>query len=65
MLSYNPQLRKRTCKTTATDRKQVTINISMISAARFVLNCQDPGATLFSITLKEIDYEIRDCQVTN
>ena len=44
------------------DRKQITIDISMISAAGFVLNCQDPGATLFSITLEEIDREIQDRQ---
>ena len=46
----------------ATDCKQVTIDISMISAAGFALNCQDPGATLFSITLEEIDCEIQDWQ---
>ena len=37
----------------------------MISAAGFVLNCQDPGATLFSITLEEIDREIQDRQTTD
>ena len=36
---YNLRLKKRTCKITATDQKQVTINISMISAAGFALNC--------------------------
>ena len=60
--SYNPQLKKRTRKTMATDCKQVTIDISMISAAGFALNCQDPGATLFSITLEEIDRKIQDWQ---
>jgi hypothetical protein len=61
--SYNLRTKKRTCKTPATDRKQVTIDIGMISAAGFVLNCQDPGAILFSITLEEIDREIQDRQV--
>jgi hypothetical protein len=63
--SYNPQPKKRTRKTIATDLKQVTIDISMISAAGFVRNCQDLGATLFSITLEEIDREIQDRQVTD
>jgi hypothetical protein len=62
---YNPRLEKKTCKTTATDRKQVTINIGMILATRFAFNCQDPGATVFSITLEEIDREIQDRQVTD
>jgi hypothetical protein len=55
---YNLQLRKKTCETTATDQKQITINIGMISAAGFVLNCQDPEAVLFLITLEEINCEI-------
>ena len=63
MPSYNPQPKKRTCKTT--DRKRVTIDISIISAAGFAFNCQDPGATLFSITLEEIDREIQDRQASD
>ena len=37
----------------------------MISAASFVYNCQDSGATLFSITLEEINCKIQDQQVTD
>src|ERR1700730_14490204 len=59
---YNLETKKRICKTSATDQKQITIDIGMISAAGFVLNCQDPGAILFSITLEEIDCEIQDWQ---
>jgi hypothetical protein len=61
---YNLWTKKRTCKTSATDWKQVTIDIGMISAAGFVLNCQDPDAILFSITFEEIDHEIQDQQVS-
>ena len=60
---YNLQLKKQTCTTTAVNWKQETINISMISATGFVLNCQALGAALFLITLKEIDYKIQDQQV--
>jgi hypothetical protein len=63
--SYNPQPRKRTCKTPDADYKPANIDIGIISTARFVLNCQDPGSTLFAITLEEIDYEIQDRQVSN
>ena len=63
--SYNPQPKKKTRKTTVSGRKQATIDINMISATGFVLNCQDPGATLFSITLEEIDREIQDRQTTD
>jgi hypothetical protein len=55
---YNLQLRKRTCKTPIINYKLVIINISIILAIGFNLNYQDLGATLFSITFKEIDYEI-------
>jgi hypothetical protein len=58
MSLYNLQPRKRTCKTFVADRKLATIDISMISAARFALNCQDSEAVLFSIILEEIDCEI-------
>ena len=34
----------------------------MISAAGFHLNCQDSGATIFSVTLEEVDREIADRQ---
>jgi hypothetical protein len=61
---YNLQTKKRTCKTSATDQKQITIDIGMISAAGFVLNCQDPGVILFSIIFEEIDCEIQDQQVS-
>src|SRR5271168_173270 len=54
---------KETCQTTIiADDSSVAIAISMISAAGFALNCQDRGAVIFSITLKEIDHEIRDRQ---
>jgi hypothetical protein len=36
----------------------------MISAAGFVLSCQDPGAILFSIIFEEIDHKIQDQQVS-
>jgi hypothetical protein len=36
----------------------------MISAAGFVLNCQDLDAILFSITLEKIDYKIQDQRVS-
>jgi hypothetical protein len=62
---YNPKPRKTTRKDTRKDRDCATVDISMISAASFVYNCQDPGAALFSITLEEIDYEIQDRQVTD
>lgn len=65
MPSYSPRPKRRTYKTTVANRKQVTINIGMISAAGFVLNCQDPGAVLFSITFEEIDREIQDREATN
>ena len=58
---YNPQLKKRICKAPVTNYKQMTIDIGIISAAGFALNCQDLGATLFSITLEEIDYKIQNC----
>jgi hypothetical protein len=58
MSLYNLQPRKRTYKTLVADCKLATINISIISTARFVLNCQDLEAVLFLIILKEIDYEI-------
>jgi hypothetical protein len=56
MLLYNLWPKKRIYKTI--DYKRVTIDISMISATRFAFNYQDPSATLFLITLKEIDYKI-------
>jgi predicted aspartyl protease len=63
--SYDPKPRKRTRKTLIADRKLATIDIGMISANGFVLNCQDPGAVLFSITLEEIDREILDQEATD
>lgn len=59
--AYSPKPRKTTRK----DLDCATVDISMISAASFVYNCQDPGAALFSITLEEIDHEIQDRQATN
>jgi hypothetical protein len=55
---YNLQPRKRIYKTFVINQKLATIDISMISAARFVLNCQDSEAVLFLIILKEIDCKI-------
>ena len=63
--SYDPQPRKKTCEAPVADCKLATIDIGMISAAGFDLNCQDPGAVLFSITLEEIDHEIQDRQAMN
>jgi hypothetical protein len=37
----------------------------MISAAGFVLNCQDPEAVLFLIIFKEINYEIQNWKTTD
>jgi hypothetical protein len=57
---YNLWTKKKIYKTSATDQKQITIDIDMISAAGFVLNCQDPGVILFSIIFEKIDYKIQD-----
>jgi hypothetical protein len=62
---YHPKPRKTTRKDTRKDPDYAAIDISMISAASFVYNCQDPGAALFSITLEEIDHEIQDWLVTD
>ena len=60
------QLKKKTCQTTIiVDNSLLAIDISMTLATRFALNYQDPSATLFLITLKEIDHEIQDYQVIN
>ena len=41
------------------------VDIALISAASFHLNCQDPKATPFYMTLEEIDREITDRQITD
>jgi hypothetical protein len=58
---YNPEPRETARKVTATlaiDQDCITVDIGIISAAGFVFNCQDPGVTIFSITLDEIDKAI-------
>jgi hypothetical protein len=65
MSLYNLQSKKRICKTFVTDCKLATIDISMISAAGFVLNCQDLETVLFLITFKEIDYKIQNQETTD
>jgi hypothetical protein len=60
---YNLQPRKKTYKTFVIDCELATIDISMISAAGFVLNCQDLRAVLFLITFEKIDYKIQDCEI--
>jgi hypothetical protein len=62
---YNLRPKKRTCKILVVNYKLVAIDISIILATSFVLNCQDLRAALFLITLKEIDYKIQDQEATN
>ena len=40
----------------------VWVDIAIISAAGFHLNCQDSGAIIFLVTLKEVDCKLADCQ---
>ena len=42
--------------------KPVWVDIAIISAASFHLNCQDSGATIFLVTLEEVDRELADHQ---
>ena len=58
--SYKPRVRSLTTKATDKDEGHVIVDIGLISAAGFHLNYQDPGATIFSITLEEINCEIQD-----
>ena len=58
--SYDPQVHTPTPTVTCKDKEQATIDIGLISAAGFHLNCQDWGATIFSIMLNEIDHKIHD-----
>ena len=58
--SYKPRVCSLTTKATDKDEGHVIVDIGLISAAGFHLNYQDPGATIFSITLEEIDREIQD-----
>ena len=48
-----------------TIKEPITVDIQLISAAGFRLNCQDPENTLFTLTLEEIDREIGDRQATD
>jgi RNase H-like domain found in reverse transcriptase/Reverse transcriptase (RNA-dependent DNA polymerase)/Integrase zinc binding domain len=58
--SYDPKARSRGPKFIQEDKEQAIVDIGLISAAGFHLNSQDPGATIFSVTLDEIDREIHD-----
>ena len=56
--SYNPRTCSPAPMVTYEDKEQVTVDIRLISAASFHLNSRNLGATIFSITLDKIDYEI-------
>jgi hypothetical protein len=60
LIPLYPQSRKKIYKTLAVDWKLATIDISMISTAGFILNCQNSETVLFSIILKEINCEIQN-----
>ena len=64
--SYRTRLFPRPGRLNRTDRKGPKpglVDITMISASGFRLNCQDSEATVFVVTLEEIDREIANRQV--